>query len=161
AGYITLTLHSHLPYVVNHGTWPHGLEWLHEAAAETYLPLLKLLEELERNGTPLKANINLSPVLLEQLSHPLFKAEFPKYLQRKIEAARENQSQFTKRGDAHLATLAEFWQRFYDQRLAEFEALGGDMIMRFRHFNDSGAIEIITCAATHGYFPLLGTDNSI
>ncbi len=160
-GYITLTLHSHLPYVVNHGTWPHGLEWLHEAAAETYLPLLQVLEELEQMGTPLKANINLSPVLLEQLSHPVFKAEFTKYVQRKIEAARQDQSQFSKQGDAHLASLAEYWQRFYEQRLAEFEVLGGDILMRFRHFNDSGAVEIITCAATHGYFPLLGTDNSI
>ena len=34
SGYISFTLHAHLPYVVNHGTWPHGIEWLHEAAAE-------------------------------------------------------------------------------------------------------------------------------
>ena len=48
AGYLTFTLHSHLPYVVNHGTWPHGMEWLHEAAAETYLPLLRALKRLEK-----------------------------------------------------------------------------------------------------------------
>ena len=45
AGYLAFTLHAHLPYVVNHGTWPHGMEWLHEAAAETYLPLLRVLGE--------------------------------------------------------------------------------------------------------------------
>src|SRR5205807_7671391 len=85
--YVTITLHSHLPYVVNHGTWPHGLEWLSEAAAETYIPLLRVFAELEREGLALKANINLSPILLEQLAHPVFKDEFPKYLQRKITAA--------------------------------------------------------------------------
>ena len=74
--YVTITLHSHLPYVVNHGTWPHGLEWLSEAAAETYIPILRVLGELEREGIALKANINLSPILLEQLSHPVFKDEF-------------------------------------------------------------------------------------
>ena len=28
-------LHSHLPYVRENGTWPHGEEWLYEALAET------------------------------------------------------------------------------------------------------------------------------
>ena len=50
AGFLTFTLHAHLPYVVNHGTWPHGMEWLHEAAAETYLPLLRMLKNLERDN---------------------------------------------------------------------------------------------------------------
>jgi len=54
AGYLTFTLHAHLPYVVNHGTWPHGIEWLHEAAAETYLPLLRVLGNLERDGIPVE-----------------------------------------------------------------------------------------------------------
>src|SRR3954463_2759212 len=85
-GYVTLTLHSHLPYVVNHGTWPHGLEWLCEAAAETYLPILRMIGRLEKDGIFLKPNINLSPILLEQLSHPVFKEEFVQYLKRKVES---------------------------------------------------------------------------
>jgi 1,4-alpha-glucan branching enzyme len=35
-----LVLHTHLPMVVNHGRWPHGSDWLNEAAFECYLPLL-------------------------------------------------------------------------------------------------------------------------
>src|SRR5450432_4335657 len=95
AGYLTFTLHAHLPYVVNHGTWPHGLEWLHEAAAETYLPLLRVFGELEQQGLALKANVNLSPILLEKLSHPVFKDEFPKYLLSKIQAAHKDADEFT------------------------------------------------------------------
>src|SRR5258708_36066700 len=93
-GYVTFTLHSHLPYVVNHGTWPHGIEWLHEAAAETYLPLLQVCDELEREGLALKASVTLSPILLEQLSHPVFKTEFPKYLAQKIAAAVKDVEEF-------------------------------------------------------------------
>src|SRR5579864_8292438 len=92
--YVSFTLHSHLPYVVNHGTWPHGLEWLLEAACETYLPLLRVMGELETEGLELRANVNLSPILLEQLSHPVFKEEFPKYLKRKIEAAKVDEIAF-------------------------------------------------------------------
>lgn len=160
-GYVTLTLHSHLPYVVNHGTWPHGLEWLHEAAAETYLPLLRIVGELESRGVYLKPNVNLSPILLEQLSHPVFQAEFPRYVQRKIAAARKDHAAFTKDGEKHYAAVAEFWLKFYEQALADFESFGGDIIGQFRKFDESGAMEVITCAATHGYFPLLGFDNCI
>ena len=159
--YATLTLHSHLPYVVNHGTWPHGLEWLSEAAAETYLPMLRVFGDLEKDGLALKCNVNLSPVLLEQLSHPVFKAELAEYLKRKIEAARKDQEDFQKTGETHLIPVAEFWQKFFELDLAHYEALGRDIIAGFRHFNDIGAIEVFTCAATHGYFPLLGTDESI
>jgi 1,4-alpha-glucan branching enzyme len=161
AGFLALTLHAHLPYVVNHGTWPHGIEWLHEAAAETYLPLLHVLANLERDGIPANFNINLSPILLEQLAHPYFLAEFPKYLTRKIIAAREDEAFFIQSGDVHLAETARFWSRFFTTALDDFNNLGGDIVGAFRRFHDAGLIEVITCAATHGYLPLLGTDESV
>ena len=161
SGFLTFTLHAHLPYVVNHGTWPHGIEWLHEAAAETYLPLLRVLGNLERDGIALNCNLNLSPILLEQLAHPVFKAEFPRYVERKIVAAREDEAYFTSTGEAHYVELARFWHKYFSDALSDFEALDRDIIKGFRYFNDKGLIEIITCCATHGYMPLLGTDESV
>ena len=161
AGFLTFTLHAHLPYVVNHGTWPHGMEWLHEAAAETYLPLLRILRNLERDGVPFQCNLSLSPVLLEQLAHPVFLAEFPRYVNRKIVAAQEDEAFFTQSGEAHYAELARFWRRFFAEVLDDFHGLDGSIIGGFRHFNDTGLINIITCGATHGYLPLLGTDESV
>ncbi len=161
AGYLTFTLHAHLPYVVNHGTWPHGLEWLLEAAAETYLPLLRSLESLSRDGIALKCNLNMSPILLEQLAHPVFKAEFPEYVDRKILAAKEDEAYFITSGDHHFAQTARYWQRYFTQAKEDFAALNSDIIAGFRKFNDLGMIDIITCGATHGYMPLLGTDESV
>jgi 1,4-alpha-glucan branching enzyme len=161
AGFLTFTLHAHLPYVVNHGTWPHGMEWLHEATAETYLPLLRVLKNLERDNIRFNCNLNLSPILLEQLSHHVFLAEFPKYLTRKIVAAREDEAFFLQSGDLHFAETARFWQRFFSEALEDFNRFDRDLIAAFRHFNDTGLIDIITCGATHGYMPLLGTDESV
>ncbi|GGA74993.1 1,4-alpha-glucan-branching protein [Edaphobacter acidisoli] len=161
AGFLTFTLHAHLPYVINHGTWPHGMEWLHEAAAETYLPLLRVLKNLERDQIRFNCNLNLSPILLEQLAHPVFKAEFPNYLTRKIVAAREDEAFFIQSGEAHLAEIARFWHRFFSEALEDFNEFDHDLIKAFRHFNDTGLINIITCGATHGYMPLLGTDESV
>jgi 1,4-alpha-glucan branching enzyme len=160
-GYLTFTLHAHLPYVVNHGTWPHGMEWLLEAATETYLPLLRVLGRLQADGIALKANLNLSPILLEQLAHPVFQAELPEYLNRKIAAAKVDEEHFKAAGDEHMAETARWWQTYFTQALDDFTALDSNIIAGFRKFNDAGMIEIITCAATHGYFPLLGTDESI
>ena len=160
-GYLTFTLHAHLPYVVNHGTWPHGMEWLHEAVAETYLPLLRVLGRLERDGIGLHCNLNLSPILLEQLTHPVFVAEFPNYVTRKIVAAREDEAFFAQSGEAHYAETARFWQRFFTEALEDFQSLGGNLVSGFKRFHQAGLIEIITCCATHGYMPLLGTDESV
>ncbi len=161
SAYLTFTLHAHLPYVVNHGTWPHGLEWLHEAAAETYLPLLRVIANLERDGLALHANLNISPILLEQLAHPVFKAEFPKYLERKIAAAQEDEAYFSQNNEPHFARTSQYWRNFFQQALDDFENLGGDIVRGFRQAAERNLIELITCGATHGYFPLLGTDESI
>ncbi|MEM6757285.1 MAG: hypothetical protein AAF586_08970, partial [Planctomycetota bacterium] len=75
-GSFCLVLHGHLPYVLRHGTWPHGEDWLYEAAAETYLPLLAMVDEcVFFNATP-RLTMGLTPVLLEQLAHDDFKGGF-------------------------------------------------------------------------------------
>ena len=137
------------------------MEWLHEAAAETYLPLLRVLGRLERDGIALNCNLNISPILLEQLAHPVFKAEFPKYVERKIVAAREDEAYFLSTNEAHYAETARFWHAFFSEALNDFETLDRDIIKGFRTFHQKGLIEIITSGATHGYMPLLGTDESV
>ena len=137
------------------------MEWLLEAAAETYLPLLRVLKNLERDHIRFNCNLNLSPILLEQLAHPLFIAEFPSYLKRKVTAAREDEAFFVQAGEHHFAETARFWHSFFSQTLEDFNSFDRNIIQGFRHFNDIGLIDIITCGATHGYMPLLGTDESV
>ncbi len=157
----SLVLHAHLPYVIHHGTWPHGMEWLHEAAAEVYLPLLEVLSRLERDSIAFHANLVLSPVLLEQLAHPHFKREFPLYLTRKITAAHEDEAFFEQSGEARYTELAHMWRTRFATAEATFQAFGGDLIAGFRHFRDRGMLSLLTSCATHGYLPLLGTDSSV
>ena len=137
------------------------MEWLHEATAETYLPLLRVLGRLEADGIGLHCNLNLSPILLEQLTHPVFLAEFPKYITRKIVYAREDEAFFTQSGESHYADTARFWKNFFQQTLEHFQSLNGNIVQGFHHFQQAGLIDIITCGATHGYMPLLGTDESV
>ena len=69
-----------MPYVLYHGSWPHGEDWLYEAAAETYLPLLSIIDRCVFLNCNPKLTIGLTPVLLEQLAHRRFKGGFREYL---------------------------------------------------------------------------------
>ncbi len=137
------------------------MEWLHEAMAETYLPLLRVLGRLERDKIGFHANLILSPILLEQLGHPTFREEFPRYLTRKIVAAQEDEAFFEQSREAVYAKQARYWQSFFSEARDDFQALGGDLIAEFRRFRDVGMLDLLTSPATHGYLPLLGTDESV
>src|SRR5439155_616733 len=84
-----LALHSHLPYVLNHGRWPHGSDWLCEAALDTYLPLLERLEELAAEGTPTPLTIGFTPVLANQLASPAFAGELEAFFAQRLAACDE------------------------------------------------------------------------
>lgn len=157
-----MILHGHIPYVLGHGTWPHGSEMLYEAAAETYIPLLWTLEELVAEGISPNITISLSPITCEQLSDDRFKHWFDEYLGEKQHCAYTNQQEFEARGDVHLAYLAREWQgRYRALQEAYVDGYGRDIIGAFRRMQDGGHIEVMTCGATHGYFPLLHEDTSI
>ncbi len=160
-GYFAFVLHMHLPYVLSHGRWPHGMDWLSEAAAETYLPLIKIMNELIVEGAKPKLTVDISPVLTEQLADDTFKDEFRAYLKQKTKAAREDAREFRKYGQKDMLVLAHFWEKFYGDSLNRFEAIDGNIINELKKLQDSGYLEILTCGATHGYYPLLSRDESL
>ncbi len=161
-GSLALVLHSHLPYVIAHGRWPHGMDWLNEAAAETYVPLLQILDRLLAEGRQPRLTVGLTPVLTEMLADDTFKSEFEAYLDQKLDAAQADQAEFVRLGEPAMARLAERWDAWYRGIRRDFtETYGRDVVGAFRRLQDRGAIEIITCGATHGYFPLLSEDASV
>ena len=161
-GSFTFVLHSHLPYVLSHGKWPHGTDWLCEAAAETYIPLLNVFNRLVDEGVEPRVTIGLTPILCEMLADLSFVAEFQQYLQTKIDTARSNEKEFGAQGMEHFRDIALFWENWYTNIARDFESkYERDIIGAFRRLQDGGHIEIITSAATHGYLPLLGTDEAV
>ena len=160
-GYAAFVLHSHLPYVLSHGKWPHGTDWLCEAAAETYLPIIWVLGELKVEGYRPKITIGLSPVLCEQLADQQFKDEFVSYLNQKIKAARHDSEEFSKYDQKNMLANSHFWEEYYQSVLDQFNELNQNILAAFRGLQDDGLVEIITCGATHGYYPLLSRDESL
>ncbi|MBZ0292705.1 MAG: DUF1957 domain-containing protein [Anaerolineae bacterium] len=188
-GAFTFVLHSHLPYARLAGRWPHGEEWIHEAASETYIPLLQTLYDLKEEGINYKVTIGITPILAEQLADADVLDHFDEYLDEKIRAAKQDMDYFEDKkdievlnedvsdvvedpprlvpqkvntADPHLRYLAEWYKNWFEQIKNAFDhRFNRDIIGAFRRLQEEGYIEITTSAATHGYLPLLGRDSSI
>ncbi len=160
-GSFCLVLHGHLPYVLRHGTWPHGEDWLYEAAAETYLPLLSMLGECTFLDATPKMTMGLTPVLLEQLAHPVFKDGFEHYLADRAERARLDKAEFDELNNGHMAYLATRWEEMFTGLSKQFKAMDRDIPAAYAEMARRGLVEILTSNATHGYMPLLLTDSAI
>lgn len=164
AGAFTFVLHSHIPYARLAGRWPHGEEWIHEAASETYIPLLQTLYDLKDEGVNFRLTLGITPVLAEQLADPLVLEHFTQYLDSRIAAAQSDMIYFDRpeTANGHLRYLAEWYKQGYEKIKADFEVrFNRDLIGAFRQLQDEGYIEIITSAATHAYLPLLGHKSAI
>ncbi len=158
---VVLALHSHLPWVLHHGRWPHGSDWLAEAALETYLPLLQTLRQLEAEGIPASLTLGITPILANQLGHPAFKSEMRSFFGQRLAACDEAPASLRKTGDTQLLPLVDYWRRRLLELQELFESIDGDLLSAFGSMESSGRLELISSAATHGFLPLFGRDESI
>ncbi len=155
-----LMLHSHLPWVLNHGRWPHGSDWLSEAALDTYLPLLETLRALDHEHVPAPVTIGFTPVLANQLASPVFVEELEAFLAQRIEACDQAATDVAA-AEPHLLPLVRFWRERFERLRDLFRSTGCDLVAAFRDLEARGRIEILGSAATHGFLPLLARDESI
>ncbi len=161
-GAFAFVLHAHIPYCRSAGRWPHGEEWIHEAVLGTYIPLLIALYDLKEENCPFKLTLDITPVLMEQLSDSLVIDHIEEYLVDKVNRAQSDVCRFEKAGEGHLLYLARFYLDRYQQILEAFRnRFHKDIILAFKKLQDEGYLEIATSAATHAYLPLLERDSSI
>jgi 1,4-alpha-glucan branching enzyme len=161
-GAFTFVLHSHLPYARQAGMWPHGEEWVHEAIAETYVPLLDALTDLVEEGIQFHLTIGITPILAEQLADPLIIDHFVHYAAERAAWAAKDVQRFEQSGEDALRDLARFYHHWYARNLTSFrDRYQSDLIGAFKKLQDEGYIQIATSAATHGYLPLLSRDSSV
>ena len=154
-GYVNFVLHAHLPYI-HHPESEDYLEeeWLFEAISETYLPLLNNFQKLEEEKVDFRITMTLTPPLLNMLDDKLLQERYIKYLEKHIELAEKE----TKRTEDNerVNKLSYYYLEKYTNDLHVFKDIYDcNIISGFKHFQDIGVLEIITCGATHGYFPIL------
>ena len=158
AGYWCPVLHAHLPYV-RHPEYPDFLEedWFFEALTETYVPLVRVLDGLLRDGVDYRLTMTLSPPLLSMMTDALLVQRYHRHLDRLVALA-EKEVARTAREDSRFTDVARFYvAELNDIRRIFREVYGSNLTGAFRKHRDAGKLEIITCGATHGFLPLMDT----
>jgi 1,4-alpha-glucan branching enzyme len=150
-GALAIVLHSHMPYVEGFGTWPFGEEWLWEAVACVYLPLLELLD-----GVPV--TLGLTPVLCDQLEAMRGEAG-DRYLRflREVRAPIHDKDAagLDQAGEPELAAEVRRAAADYTQAERSFEERGRDLVSALSALRE---VELWTSTATHALLPLMATD---
>ncbi|WP_238420035.1 glycoside hydrolase family 57 protein [Gordonia sp. 'Campus'] len=151
-GQFTLVLHSHLPWLANHGRWPVGEEWLYQSWASSYLPLFDVFERLAADGYTDQVSLGLTPVLAAQLDDPHCTASMYEWLA-------DWQLRATEAAMSRDADRADAGRREYldaGRALETFETRwrhGGSPLIR--GLATSGVVEILGGPLAHPFAPLL------
>src|SRR5438045_129624 len=159
-GQLALILHAHLPFV-RHPEQDHFLEedWFFEAITETYIPLLQMMERLVNDHVPFKLTMSITPTLAAMLKDDLLQKRYLEHVNLLIDlVARERKR---NRDNPRLKELADFyWNLFKQTRRFFVEEWKRDLLGAFRNLRDTGSLEIVASAATHGLLSLLQQQSS-
>ncbi len=156
-GYLALVLHAHLPFV-KHPEHAFSLEekWFFEAMTETYLPLLAVLERLQDDGIDFRLTLSVSPTLAAMWQDGYLREKYRAYLEKLLDLADREVARTA--GDPAFSDLAQMYRHRLRETYSRFFHLyRGDMAGPLRRLAATGKLELITCAGTHGYLPLLFT----
>ncbi|MEW6424397.1 MAG: 1,4-alpha-glucan branching protein domain-containing protein [Bacillota bacterium] len=159
-GYLAVILHAHLPYL-RHPEGKEHLEerWLFESITECYIPLVKVLENLSRDGVDFRLTISLSPPLMAMLTDSVLMHRYANYLDLLLELG-EKEVRRTA-GHPEFGPLAAFYrENLLRIKKAFAQDYGWNILNAFKFFQASGKVELITTAATHGYLPLMCTEEA-
>ncbi len=154
-GYLALVLHAHLPYV-RHPEHENFMEenWLYEAITETYIPLINHFEELHQDGVEYRLTMSLTPPLISMLVDPLLQERYLKHINKLIELSYKEVER--TKFNPEFNRVAHFYlNKFKKAKDTFLHKYNKNLINAFKKFQDLGYLEIITCAATHGYLPLM------
>lgn len=148
-GALAIVLHTHMPYVEGFGAWPFGEEWLWEALAGCYLPLLDLLDSREPPVT-----LSITPVLCDQLGAPGLAERFHAFIDgtRRFTHAEDAAGLRAGGHDDLAAELERAWSADYEHAARRMTDRGGDLLGAFTPHARW------TSSATHAVLPLLATD---
>lgn len=152
-GYLCLVLHAHLPYV-RHPEHENFLEekWLFEAITETYIPLIQVFDRLLRDDVKYRLTMTLSPTLLSMFTDQLLQDRYANHLQKMAELVDKEEG---RTYGSHFHETALIYKKRLREAMSVYYQYGRDLTNAFKKFQDAGRLEIITCAATHGYLPLM------
>jgi 1,4-alpha-glucan branching enzyme len=130
-GSLLLILHAHLPFV-RHPEHEEFLEesWLFEAITESYIPLIKMMQQLVTQGVPFRIAMSITPPLCAMLQDELLRERYVQHLDRSIALAQRELER--TQADVELHQLAHFYCELLTDTRQRFEGWNRDLLCRLR-----------------------------
>ncbi len=155
-GYLAFILHFHLPFV-RHPEHDYFLEenWYYEALYESYIPLLSKFESLVEKEIPFKINLSISPTLLSMWADPLLQTRAVRYADNLLALLNKEKERLELKSPFRPA-VEMYFSKITTYREIFIHRYHRDLGLGFKKLMESGHVELMTTAATHGYLPLLG-----
>lgn len=154
-GEFALVLHTHLPWVANHGVWPVGEEWLFQAWGHAWLPVTRALRRLADEGHTDVLTLGVSPMVAAQVGEERLARDLGTWLGGQMWRAEEQRwhgwldeplRELSHHHWAHHQALLEFHEQVQGE---------GGLLAVWADLADRGVIELIGGPATHPYLPLV------
>ncbi len=153
-GRLAIVLHTHMPYVLGHGVWPFGEQWLWEVIAGSYLRVHDAVR-----GRPV--TIGVTPVLADQLEE-MQGAPGDRFVAWVNDSREyvfgEDMAAFPKVGRPELTDALEPQLLDYRSAIDRFEGEFARDLNRVFASLAAGGAELLAGPATHPVLPLLATD---
>ena len=118
------------------------------------MPLLRMMQRLVDDAVPFKLTMSFTPTLCAMLEDQLLRERYVRHLDALIDLTAREQRR--NRKHPQLRDLADFYfELFSENRRLFAEEWKCDLLSVCRELRETGALEIIASAATHGVLPIL------
>src|SRR5262249_32077733 len=106
-----------------------------------------------------RLTLSISPTLANMMEDPLLRERCVRHLDLSIRLAERECERTRHWHDVHF--LSGMYRRLFEEARETFvERCDTRLVKAFREYVESGNLELITCAGTHGYLPLCSSEPS-
>ena len=151
---LVIIIIGHNPYVCPSpkGDFTREEHDFFEAISGTYLPLLNVLESLEKGNIPVKINMVLSPTLCGMLADQKLLERYLKWLEKRIDFGKKEIKRCSENEETkNLPVL--YHNQDCARKTALTEQYKMDILGAFCEFQKRGSLEFLLTGATNAYLP--------
>jgi len=152
--YFSIIIYGHHPFVCPSpsGDTSEEEQDFFESLSETWLPLLGVLEALEKEALPFRLGLVLSPSLCYMFQDTRLLERYILWLDKRIDFGKKEIKRFA--ANEEMKALAEYYHlRDCCRKTALTEQYGMDILNAFGNFQKQGRLELLLTTATNAYLP--------
>jgi 1,4-alpha-glucan branching enzyme len=160
-GEFALVLHTHLPWLGNHGVWPVGEEWLFQAWGHSWLPITDVLLRLAEDGHREVLTLGVTPMVAAQLADERLAGDMGTWLGGQMWRAEEQRWHWWLDEEVQALSHHHWAHHQHLLELHEQVQADGGLLAVWAGLEEQGVIELLGGPATHPYLPLVRDQTTI